>query len=467
MTEQPPDRGAPPRGRAATAAHQREALSGLRAGAADRRRFLRELVERRGGDAAGQGVAGPGAARPGVAGAPARGPGVALRELPDREVLVVEQQLLARTGDLTAAARRLVDDAGWTGTEVAALDRRVTSLRAGSGRAVDAERLRGDLADLDPPVRVSLAYLTPTRPVMKSTVTPDLPAPGEPLPSPPTAPEAGPGEPVRVVVVDTGLAVTARTDGWLEGLQEPGNTDPLDVFPRPNGRLDLSAGHGTFVAGLVAQHAPGVPVTVVRAVDSDGLADEVEVAGKVVAAVQEHLAPGGRLVVNLSLGTETLDDEPPVALAVALELVRELERSREAEVLLVAAAGNDGSTTRCWPAAFAATDGGVVAVAGLGSDGRPAAWSTHGEWVTCSAPGEAVLSTFVEGAEDPAFDPQWQEFPADAWAYWTGTSFAAPQVAARVAAAARASGGSLADALAGLLDGTPREPGFGALLGDA
>ena len=149
-------------------------------------------------------------------------------------------------------------------------------------------------------------------------------------------------------------------------------------------------------------------------------------------------------------------------------MVREIEAERGGEVLLVASAGNDGTEDPCWPAAFAATDPRVVAVAATGSDGEVAPWSTHGTWVTCSTLGEAVLSTFVTGREDPAFhdcEDRPSTFGRDAWAWWTGTSFAAPQVAAAVASHARRTGSSLDDALAHVLAGAVgQHPGYGALL---
>ncbi len=55
----------------------------------------------------------------------------------------------------------------------------------------------------------------------------------------------------------------------------------------PDGYLDLDAGHGTFVTGIVQQIAPGAEVRVYRAVDSDGIGSEVAVACKMIKAVQE------------------------------------------------------------------------------------------------------------------------------------------------------------------------------------
>ncbi len=138
----------------------------------------------------------------------------------------------------------------------------------------------------------------------------------------------------------------------------------------------------------------------------------------------------GAHVLNLSLGTRTANDLPPVALTIALELIGELEEEQERDVLVVAAAGNDGATRPSWPAAYRR----VVAVAGLTAERIPADWSNHGFWVDCSTVAEGVVSTYVEGDESPDVDPdQPDHFGSDAWATWTGTSFAAPQIAGAVA----------------------------------
>jgi subtilisin family serine protease len=44
-----------------------------------------------------------------------------------------------------------------------------------------------------------------------------------------------------------------------------------------------------------------------------------------------------------------------------------------------------------------------------------------------------VRSTFVPGTESPSLDYDFEEFPHNAWALWSGTSFAAPQVAGAIA----------------------------------
>ncbi|WP_232660906.1 S8 family peptidase [Pseudonocardia sp. TRM90224] len=234
----------------------------------------------------------------------------------------------------------------------------------------------------------------------------------------------------RVAVVDTGVSTEQRADGWLNGLLRNDNVDLLDVIPQPtDNRLDLGAGHGSFVAGVVQQVAPGADLRVYQALDTDGAAAETTVAAAIVTAVQD-----GAKILNLSFGTDTLEVDPPLSLRVAIEQAIAIDN----EVLIVCAAGNTGDTRQVWPASFR-TDfpNNVVSVAALGIDettGKVAGadWSTHGN-VTCSTLGEGVVSTYVIGTESHAADQQGPDtFGPESWATWSGTSFAAPQVVGAV-----------------------------------
>ncbi|HEV8099594.1 MAG TPA: S8 family serine peptidase, partial [Gaiellaceae bacterium] len=55
-------------------------------------------------------------------------------------------------------------------------------------------------------------------------------------------------------------------------------------------------------------------------------------------------------------------------------------------------------------------------------------------WVTCSAIGEDVVSTFLHADLPTEEDPQGGHDFADhnSWAIWQGTSFAAPKIAAAI-----------------------------------
>ncbi|WP_456826274.1 S8 family peptidase [Cellulomonas sp. P5_E12] len=272
----------------------------------------------------------------------------------------------------------------------------------------------------------------------------------------------GDGAGARVAVVDTGIDGALRGDGWLTGIpritqDDPAthavdiNVDPLDADPL-DGFLDFSAGHGTFVSGIIAQVAPTADITMYRALGTGGTGSEIDVACAIVRAVRD-----GAQVVNLSLGTQTQFDQPSLAMAAALEVVREIEIERGEDTLIVAAAGNFGDTTPTWPAAFRR----VVSVGALTADLRPSAFSSHGWWVDCSAVGEGVLSTYVQGEQSPDFTEDPETFPADSFSRWSGTSFAAPQVAGAVARLMQERGLSARQAYVQLLaDGRPM-PDFG------
>lgn len=234
-----------------------------------------------------------------------------------------------------------------------------------------------------------------------------------------------------VAVIDTGISTEARADGWLTGLTAADNIDLLDVIPQPtDNRLDLAAGHGTFAAGALQQVAPQVSLRMYQTLDTDGLASETDVAGAIVTAAQN-----GHQVVNLSLGTDSVDSTAPAALRAGIEQAIAINP----HILFVCAAGNLGDTRPVWPAAFH-TDfpDNVVSVAALGRNAQTgaiegAAWSSHGS-VTCSTMGEAVVSTYVIGTESTVADPSPDTFGPNSWATWSGTSFAAPQVAGAITA---------------------------------
>jgi subtilisin family serine protease len=260
---------------------------------------------------------------------------------------------------------------------------------------------------------------------------------------------------VKIAVIDTGIAAEIRADGWLAEVPRDGNIDPLDVFPLPNGDgfLDFAAGHGTFVAGLVREVAPGAEIAVYRAVDSDGIGSEVTVACAMIRAVIED----GAQIVNLSLGCQTQDNVPPIAIQAALEIISEWARENDRDVLIVAAAGNSGDSTPSWPAAFPT----VVSVAGLMPDMQPAPWSSRGYWVTCATIGQGLLSTYVQGRDAPQPNAPAQVFGPDSWALWSGTSFATPQITGALARRYQEEGISLRDALSGLLAAGHQVTGFG------
>lgn len=199
--------------------------------------------------------------------------------------------------------------------------------------------------------------------------------------------------------------------------------------------LDTEAGHGTFIGGLVHRLRPELLVDNQTVLTPAGWGDDVSVA----LGMTQTSAP----VLNLSLGGYTEGDRPPLAFEQAL---RALGRDR----VVVAAAGNNGSDRPFWPAASKH----VVAVAALDTTGgapQEASFSNRGSWVDVCAPGVRLQSAYVRGAASA------EDF--DGWACWSGTSFAAPLVAAAIAQRV-VDGLSPRAAAADLLSGLSTLPGL-------
>jgi subtilisin family serine protease len=230
--------------------------------------------------------------------------------------------------------------------------------------------------------------------------------------------------------------------------------DPLDALPQADDLLDYAAGHGTFVAGIVQQVAPGAEIAMYRALESDGVGTELGVACALVRAVK-----AGAKIVNLSVGGQTRFDSPSLPIAAALDEITKYEAAPGATVI-IASAGNYGDTRPTWPAAFRR----VVSVGAVAADLHPTAWSSRGFWVDCASVGEGILSTFVEGRESYEFTGDPDTFGTNPFARWSGTSFAAPQVAGAVARLMQEHDLTARQALARLLAGGRPVPDFGQAL---
>lgn len=359
------------------------------------------------------------------------------------ELLAVSPAVLLVREEHAQRASQLL--AGWSGP---------TRIRCGVGipigvvrfTAPSREALTPAVLDMlwDEGIAANFSYVTPSGPYVKGGAdTPEHPHGATPKWNARSRRRHGLG--VRIAVIDTGIncADTEWARSWLHGIPEDAaNRDPL----RATGKSTLTSGggHGTFVAGVIRQIAPAAVVNVYKALDGEGTGDEERVACAILRA-----AADGADIINLSLGSETYRDRPPVALEAALQAIPD-------HIVVVAAAGNQGSRRPFWPAAFKR----VIAVAALDVDGGPAPWSNRGSWVDLSTRGEGVVSTFVYGEEAPEDDPNPENFEVKApWAMWSGTSFAAPQVAGLIALAS--SGRTPREAAADLLRSGTRLPDYG------
>lgn len=250
----------------------------------------------------------------------------------------------------------------------------------------------------------------------------------------PLAWERSLGTGIRVAVLDSGvdarhpLLAHRLLPGWDFVSQDP---DPSEE----GSRGDLSYGHGTHVAGLVALAAPGARIMPLRVLDATGGGDAWTLLAALLHAVDPDGNPAtndGAHVINLSLAspvrTRLLDTvallasctppDPAIPQDSLSDAGYDADRSRcdaFGGAVMVAAAGNDGSSSlKTYPAAEGAY--GLISVAASAANGRLASFSNSGKWIQIAAPGDGVTSSVPGG-----------------WGTWGGTSMAAPLVSGAVA----------------------------------
>jgi len=277
-----------------------------------------------------------------------------------------------------------------------------------------------------------------------------------------------------IAVLDTGVG----KHPWLPasivkrhphvGAVPIGQTDPV-TDPEVSGHLDnplegtldSDAGHGTFIAGLIRQICPDADILAIRVMYGDGAVPEgdlLEALNRLLLrqALAQALDKPSWLVdvVSLSLGYY---HELPADLAYDQLLIESLRALGEFGVAIVAAAGNDATVRHFYPAGFTPHAGGqveaerdvlpVLSVGALNPDLRSVAlFSNAGNWVCCHRQGAALVSTMpttfdgslqasaavqlAGGESRSTIDPD--NF-SGGFSTWSGTSFAAPILAAEIA----------------------------------
>lgn len=241
-----------------------------------------------------------------------------------------------------------------------------------------------------------------------------------------------PGDPAVIVgVVDSGInaghnefagglrsgydTVQLGQGEMAGGIALLGDNSGADVDPS-----DRFVGHGSGCAAIIGAAGERMPpglagecqLLAIRSLGAALFPGKTDAVG--VGAVSDldigmvMAAQLGAKVINLSFGTDDEAIEPdaprPHSEAVAYATAR--------HCTLVAAAGNSGDRRTYWPAAYPE----VIAVGSVGLDGAASEFSTSGGHVALCAPGERIRTAAVDGYQRA-----------------TGTSFAAPFVAASAA----------------------------------
>jgi len=214
---------------------------------------------------------------------------------------------------------------------------------------------------------------------------------------------------IVVAVVDTGVDATHPD---LAGQLVAG----YDFVDNDNDPQDDN-GHGTHVAGTIAaatNNGIGIAgicwqckIMPLRGLDADGSGFDFDLANAV-----RYAADHGARVLNASWGgpgySQTLDD------AFAYAYGR--------GVVLVVAAGNDGSNDPGSPASFPV----AIAVAATDHNDQVAYFSNYGSYIAVAAPGVNILSLRAAGTD---MYGDGQHIVGNQYYYASGTSMASPNAA--------------------------------------
>ena len=201
------------------------------------------------------------------------------------------------------------------------------------------------------------------------------------------------GKGIRVAVIDTGV----------EDHEDLSNN--LVFIKNVSGESwGTSAGHGTGVAGIIAAEdnergikgiAPGSHIYAIKAMREDGGGSYSSIIAGLRLAREK-----GCQIINLSLGG-SVDSQ---------ELKTEIDICNREGALVVCAAGNSGGRKNSvmYPGRYTNT----FCVGAINERGKTSAFSSRGWELNCCAPGERLLTTYVENT----------------YSMVSGTSFAAPVV---------------------------------------
>ncbi len=158
-------------------------------------------------------------------------------------------------------------------------------------------------------------------------------------------------------------------------------------------------GHGTMTSGLIHLVAPRAKILPLKAFSSDGTGQLSNIIAALYYAVQH-----GANVVNMSFDLSA--SSPALKQAVVY--------ANKAGVVLVAAAGNEGTSAPVYPAALNSYVVGIASTTNWDSRSSFSNYGSQDVWI--AAPGENIVSTFPGGTYGSA----------------SGTSFSSPIVAGTV-----------------------------------
>ncbi|WP_421272808.1 S8 family peptidase [Aeromonas taiwanensis] len=225
---------------------------------------------------------------------------------------------------------------------------------------------------------------------------------GIPMVQAPQLSDAAAGE-VLVCIIDSGysgghpdLPQGTQVQGYDDAGTGTWNSDENGHGTHVAGTITAVGGNETGVVGVLPKQI--VPLQIVKVFGANGWAYSSNLVGALNACKKGMSSRGfTRMVINMSLGGSVPSKTEEQA----------FNQAYGQNVLSVAAAGNAGNTSKSYPASY----NSVVSVAAVDANKQLAYFSQRNDQVELAAPGVSVLSTVPSG-----------------YAYYSGTSMAAPHV---------------------------------------
>ncbi len=261
------------------------------------------------------------------------------------------------------------------------------------------------------------------------------------------------GAGITVAVIDSGIDLNhpmfagRLTDPttWADFAGANPNDGIVDDYvPQEEGTVaDRGYGHGTGVAGVIAQYAPQAKIMPIRVIQKDGSASFADIAAAVNWATSH-----GANIINMSFGAARDATVSNTELGAVSAFVMAASNKG---VFTVASAGNASASNAVYPAmlgnktaftndvvsAFGSLIGNVVVAAApyderfilsVGSVSNAGALSTFSNY-------GAGVEFYAAGENVPSSAPATTTGGAGGAAYFSGTSFAAPEVTGMLALA--------------------------------
>ncbi len=182
------------------------------------------------------------------------------------------------------------------------------------------------------------------------------------------------GKAIKIAVIDSGIDL--NHPAFKRSLVD--TSQMRDYVDGDNIPDDTVNGHGTAVAAIALQIAPGATILPLRVIGTDGTGD----ADKLARAINYAVSSGAN-VINISLSVTGISE--PVK--------RAIQAAGNRKIAVFLSAGNF-NTALNFPATIADTRYSVISVGSVDASGVKSNFSNHGANLELSAPGQGIITAF-------------------------------------------------------------------------